>query len=493
MKDLNSILEDVRTLERSGPDNPKIRSICFDSRLVCKGDVFIAVPGTLTDGHQYISQALDSGALAVICETIPDELKDGVTYVRVNDSAEALGLCASNSYGRPSGKIKVIGITGTNGKTTVASLLYHTFRDAGIKAGLISTVRNMVGERELEASHTTPDALQLHRLLAEMVAGHCNYCFMEVSSHAIHQKRIAGIEFGGGIFTNITHDHLDYHKTFKEYLRVKKSFFDALPSSAFAIINEDDKNGKVMGQNCSASRSSFGMNGMRDYKCRILEHQLDGMHLILDNNDFWTRFAGSFNAYNLLAVYGCAVECGIDKQETLVLLSKQAPVKGRFETLPTMEGITAIVDYAHTPDALRNVLSTIIKVNNSKTGLITVLGAGGNRDASKRPEMGQIAAELSSRVILTSDNPRDESPGDIINQMLSGISEEMKTQVLSIPDRREAIKTAVMLASEGDIILVAGKGHETYQEIKGKKIHFDDREVLEEFLVKPSKNADLSV
>ena len=418
----------------------------------------------------------------LICERIPVDCDHRVTYVRVNDSAEALGIAASNYYGRPSERLKVIGVTGTNGKTTVASLLYHLFRDAGYLSGLLSTVRNRIGDKELEATHTTPDALQLHNLLAKMVKLGCSHCFMEISSHAIHQKRIAGIKFYGGIFTNITHEHLDYHHTFKEYVNVKKSFFDALPSDAFALINTDDKNGRVMVQNCRALAVTYGLAGIPDYKGRILESHLDGMYLIFDDHDLWTRFAGTFNAYNLLAVYGCADRCGIDKQEALTLLSRQVPVKGRFETLHSGSGVTAIVDYAHTPDALRNVLSTISKVKNGKTRLITVVGAGGNRDAAKRPIMGKVAAEFSSQVILTSDNPRFEKPEDIIQQMMDGIPEKRKKRVLSIPDRREAIKTAVMLASSGDIILVAGKGHETYQEIKGTKIHFDDREILEDYL-----------
>lgn len=482
MRRLDSILEGIRVLERVGPDQAQVRSIAFDSRVVEKGDLFVAVTGTKTDGHRFIEQAVVSGARAVICEKIPDDTHAKCTYVRVKDSAEALGLAASNYYDRPSAKIIVIGITGTNGKTTVASLLYQLFQDAGYASGLLSTVRNLVGDREVEATHTTPDALQLHSLLAEMVKQGCSHCFMEVSSHAIHQKRIAGVEFSGGIFTNITHDHLDYHHTFKAYLQTKKAFFDALPAGAFAVVNLDDRNGSVMVQNCKSPVSSYGIKGVRDFKARILESLLDGMHLVLDGHDFWTRFAGAFNANNLLAVYACAVQCGMDKEEALVLLSKQVPVKGRFETLLSSKGVTAIVDYAHTPDALKNVLSTIRQVKNGKKLLITVVGAGGNRDEAKRPVMGQVAVELSNRVILTSDNPRFEKPEDIIQQMMEGVPKEKRKDVLIIPNRREAIKTAVMMASGGDIILVAGKGHETYQEIEGKRIHFDDREVLEEYL-----------
>ena len=479
---LDSILEGIGIFERKGPDNPQIRFIAFDSRRVGKGDLFVAVPGIRTDGHRYIGQAVASGAAAVICERIPEVPVPYCNYVRVKNSAEALGLAASNYYGRPSEKITVIGITGTNGKTTVVSLLYQLFRDAGYESGLLSTVRNLVGDRQMEAIHTTSDALELHRLLAEMVTAGCSYCFMEVSSHAIHQKRIAGIEFSGAIFTNISHEHLDYHHTFKAYLQAKKAFFDALPAEAFALVNMDDKNGGVMVQNCKSPVSSYGMKGVMDFKARIMESHLDGMHLILDEHDFWTRFAGAFNAYNLLAVYACAVLCGMDKQRALVLLSELVPVRGRFETLQSGSGVTAIVDYAHTPDALRNVLSTIKQVKNGKAMLITVVGAGGNRDEAKRPVMGQVAVELSNRVILTSDNPRFEKPEDIIQQMMEGVPEDKRKDVLSIPNRREAIKTAVMMASRGDIILVAGKGHESYQEIEGNKTHFDDREVLEEYL-----------
>ncbi len=405
-----------------------------------------------------------------------------ITYILVRDAALALGWGAAAFYGHPSEKLTVIGITGTNGKTTVATLLYHLYKAAGHAVGLISTVRNMVGDKPLPATHTTPDALQIQQMLSSMVGEGCTYCFMEVSSHAIHQKRTAGIRFGGGIFTNITHEHLDYHKTFREYINVKKAFFDHLPASAFALVNRDDKNGKIMVQNCPATKMTYGLQGIADVKGKILESHLDGMHLILDGFDFWSRLVGKFNAYNLLAVYGCAMMCGMEKEQILTLMSEQMPVEGRFETLHSAMGITGIVDYAHTPDALKNVLATIDNLRNGNTRIITVIGAGGNRDAGKRQVMGQVAADLCQQVILTSDNPRYEKPEEIIEEMMAGVPDDKRNDVLAIPDRREAIKTAVMLAREGDIVLVAGKGHETYQEIEGKKYPFDDMEILKGLL-----------
>ena len=484
MKKLEDILKGIVTLQKTGPENPDIRSICFDSRKVKPEDVFIAVKGTRSDGHDFISQALSDGAVCVICETLPGDPAGDVSFVQVRDSAEALGIAASNYFDRPAEKLRVVGVTGTNGKTTVASLLCQLFEEAGHVSGLLSTVHNRVGKKVLEATHTTPDALQLHSLLAGMVTSGCEYCFMEVSSHAIHQKRIAGIQFSGGIFTNVSHEHLDYHKTFREYIQAKKAFFDKLPGGAFALVNSDDRNGKVMLQNCSATPATYALKSMADYKGRILENHLDGMHLILDGSELWTRFAGDFNAGNLLAVYAAARILGMEKEQALTLLSKLVPVKGRFESLESGSGVTAIVDFAHTPDALKNVLSAIQKIRNGSRKLITVVGAGGNRDSSKRPLMGKVAAELSHRVILTSDNPRFEKPDDIIRQMMDGVPEQYRKQVLSIPDRKEAIKTAIMLSSRGDIILVAGKGHETYQEIEGKKHHFDDREIIEDLFAK---------
>ena len=482
MRTLNDILEKVKVLERKGPGNPPIGSLCFDSREVQDGSVFYAIPGTRSDGHDFIGPAVQAGAVAVICEKMPAGEGGQATYIRVGDAAAALGIGASVYYGDPSEKLKVIGVTGTNGKTTVATLLYHLYTAAGQPAGLISTVRNMVGDQPLPASHTTPDALQINRMLAAMADRGCTHCFMEVSSHALHQKRTEGIRFGGGIFTNITHEHLDYHKTFREYINVKKSFFDNLPASAFALVNRDDKNGKVMVQNCRASIKSYGLQGIADVKGKILESHLDGMHLFLDGFDFWSRLVGRFNAYNLLAVYGCAMMCGMEKEQILTLLSEQMPVEGRFETLRSAKGITGIVDYAHTPDALKNVLTAIENLRNGSTRIITVVGAGGNRDAEKRPVMGQVAADLSQQVILTSDNPRYEKPEEILEAMMEGVPDEKRDDVLVIPDRREAIKTAVRLARKGDIILVAGKGHETYQEIEGERIPFDDREILQGLL-----------
>jgi len=482
LKRLNDILNQVEVLERSGPENLGIKSVFFDSRKVKEGGVFYAIRGTRTDGHDYMDQAIESGAVAIICEKIPDRPVRHISYIRVRDAARALGWGAAAFYGNPSEKLTVIGITGTNGKTTVATLLYQLYMAAGHTVGLISTVRNMVGNKPLPATHTTPDALQIQQMFSSMAGAGCTFCFMEVSSHAIHQKRTAGILFGGGVFTNITHEHLDYHKTFKEYIHVKKAFFDQLPAFAFALVNRDDKNGKIMVQNCPASIKTYGLQGIADVKGKILESHLDGMHLILDGFDFWSRLVGKFNAYNLLAVYGCALMSGLDKEQVLTLLSEQMPVEGRFETLQSAKGITAIVDYAHTPDALKNVLTTIENLANGNTRIITVVGAGGNRDAGKRKVMGQVAVDHSQQVILTSDNPRYEKPEDIIRDMIAGVPENKRNDVLAIPDRREAIKTAIMLAREGDIVLVAGKGHETYQEIEGKKHPFDDREILQGLL-----------
>ncbi|MFC2080982.1 UDP-N-acetylmuramoyl-L-alanyl-D-glutamate--2,6-diaminopimelate ligase [Bacteroidota bacterium] len=482
MKQLHDILKEVKVILQTGPENPVIKSLCFDSRQVDRGSAFFAVPGTITDGHRYIDVALEAGAIAVICERIPEDTAEHVSYVQVEDSASALGMAASSFFSHPSRKLKVIGITGTNGKTTVATLLYNLFTEAGQICGLLSTVRNLIGNTENLASHTTPDSLQINQLLDEMAEAGCRYCFMEVSSHAIHQKRIAGIEFAGGIFTNLSHEHLDYHKTFKNYILAKKAFFDELPAGVFALVNRDDKNGSVMVQNCKASKSRYGLAGPAEMKGKVLESHMDGMKMVIGDREIWTRLVGRFNASNLLAVYGCALLCGMQQEEVLTILSRQAPVRGRFESLHSDEGVTAIIDYAHTPDALKNVLSTIAEVRKGKAGLITVVGAGGNRDTAKRPVMGQVAAEFSTKLILTSDNPRDEKPEEIIDQMMEGISKEKKKKVLSIPDRKQAIKTAIMMASAGDIILVAGKGHETYQEIEGKRYHFDDREILLELM-----------
>lgn len=483
MKQLKDILTNVKVVRRIGPENPTITSLCFDSRRTEKGSAFFAIPGTLTDGHKYIDKAQEAGAHVVVCEKIPAEKAGHVCYVQVKDSGEALGLAAASFFNYPSQKLKVIGVTGTNGKTTIAILLHRIFTEAGHSSGLLSTVKYLIGNTENMASHTTPDPLQINQLFDEMVEAGCRYCFMEVSSHAIHQKRIAGIKFAGWIFSNITHEHLDYHKTFKEYIQTKKAFFDDLSPDAFALVNRDDKNGKVMVQNCRADVSSYGLVGPADVKGKILESHMDGMQLMIDETEIWARLVGQFNASNLLAVYGCAVKCGLEKDEVLMILSRQTAVKGRFETLQSDDGITAIVDYAHTPDALKNVLSTIVNVCKEKFQLIIVMGAGGNRDTAKRPKMGRMASKYSGKIILTSDNPRDEKPEEIIRQMMKGIPVDKQKGVLIIPDRREAIKTAVMLAAKGDIILVAGKGHESHQEIEGKRYHFNDMEVLQDFLI----------
>jgi UDP-N-acetylmuramoyl-L-alanyl-D-glutamate--2,6-diaminopimelate ligase len=482
LKKLHDILNRVKIIRRVGPENPVISSLCFDSRRADGGSVFFALPGTITNGHEYIDTAAGAGSVAIVCEKMPRRRTEGVAYVQVEHSAVALGYAASDFYGRPSEQLSLIGVTGTNGKTTVATLLHRLFTESGQSAGLLSTVRNLVREQEYPATHTTPDPLQVNRLLADMAEAGCSHCFMEVSSHAIHQRRIEGLKFAGGIFTNITHEHLDYHGTFRDYINTKKSFFDGLPDGAFALVNRDDKNSQVMVQNCRATVRTFGLYHPADTKGKILESHLDGMQMVIDEQELWTRLAGKFNAYNLLAVYGCALICGMEKKETLTCLSRQAPVRGRFETIRSKGGITAIVDYAHTPDALENVLSTIVQVRSGTSRLITVVGAGGDRDTGKRPLMGKVAADFSERLILTSDNPRSEKPEEIIRQMLGGVPDEKKKEVLAIPDRREAIKTAVMLASEGDVILVAGKGHESYQEIAGKRYHFNDLEVLREFL-----------
>lgn len=482
MKQLNDILSDVKVAGREGPQDPTISSLCFDSREAGKGSAFFALPGTLTDGHNYIDSAIEAGSHAVICERLPENRAEYVCYVMVEDAAEALGLASASFYDHPSERLRIIGVTGTNGKTTIATLLHAVFTEAGYPSGLLSTIRYLVGTAENKASHTTPDPLRINRLLNEMAEAGCSYCFMEVSSHAIHQKRIAGIGFSGGIFSNISHDHLDYHKTFREYIDAKKSFFDALPKKAFALTNMDDRNGEVMVQNCKAQLSTYGLGGPANFKGRIIESHMDGMQMMIDDTETWVRLTGGFNASNLLAVYGCAVLCGLDKETALTIISRQSPVRGRFEVWNSPAGITAVVDYAHTPDALKNVLGTINQLRSKTSQLLCVVGAGGNRDADKRPEMGRIAAELSQKLILTSDNPRDEEPGEIIQQMMEGVPEGKRKKVLSISDRKEAIKTAVLLASQGDVILVAGKGHESYQEIRGRKHHFDDMEVLQELM-----------
>ncbi|MCX6257003.1 MAG: UDP-N-acetylmuramoyl-L-alanyl-D-glutamate--2,6-diaminopimelate ligase [Bacteroidia bacterium] len=478
VKLLSSLLKDLKVDEVTGNTDIYINQVCFDSRKAGKDDLFIAVPGTITDGHQYISQTVSNGVVAVVCEQMPAVKDPGVVYVRVNDTNTALALIAASYYDHPSEKLKLIGVTGTNGKTTIATLSYCLFTKLGFTAGLISTICNYVAGMTSIATHTTPDPLQINFLLNEMVEAGCEYCFMEVSSHSVVQKRIAGLNFTGGVFTNLTHDHLDYHKTFDEYLKAKKKFFDDLPSDAFALTNIDDRNGSVMIQNTKARKISYALKTDADFKCRILEHHFNGMSLVINDKETWTRFIGGFNAYNLLAVFAIAIIDGQKPEEVLPLMSSLVPVDGRFETLYSAEGIIAIVDYAHTPDAIRNVLSTISQIRRGDERVITVTGAGGDRDRTKRPVMAQIAAEMSNLVILTSDNPRSEDPAEIIEEMMKGIDISRKQKVAVIVNRSEAIKTACMMAVKNDIILVAGKGHETYQEISGIKHHFDDHEEI---------------
>jgi UDP-N-acetylmuramoyl-L-alanyl-D-glutamate--2,6-diaminopimelate ligase len=482
MKTLRDILYKVALTEVIGTTDEAVTSVQFDSRKVSDGCLFVAVKGTLTDGHKYINQCIEKGATAIICEIIPDETKKGVTYLAVKDSAEALGIVASNFYDQPSAKLKLVGITGTNGKTTIATLLFNMFRKLGYKVGLISTVQNQINEKILPSTHTTPDALELNKILADMVAQGCTHCFMEVSSHAVVQRRIAGVSFTGAVFTNITHDHLDFHKTFEEYIKAKKKFFDDLPMSAFALVNKDDANGMVMLQNTKAKKRTFALKSAADYKCKVMENTLTGLVLTIDGRELWTKLIGAFNAYNLLGIYATAVLLGENKEDVLKTLSALDAVEGRFQYTKSPNGTIGIVDYAHTPDALENVLSTINEVRTPKEKVITVVGCGGDRDKTKRPVMAAIACEKSDKVILTSDNPRSEDPTEIIHEMEKGINPVHKKKTISIVDRREAIKTACHMAEKGDIILLAGKGHEKYQEIKGVKHPFDDMEILSENL-----------
>ncbi len=476
--DINKLFEDIKVSEWVGDKNVNIASIAADSRKVQKDSLFVAVRGVNIDGHQFINQVIEAGASVVVCEAVPDNRPSNVLFVVVENSAIALGQLASNWYGRPSENLKLVGITGTNGKTTTVTLLHRMATQLGYKAGLLSTVRNIIGTQEVEATQTTPDPLQMHRLIAEMVKIGCDYCFMEVSSHAAHQHRIAGLKFAGAIFSNLTQDHLDYHKTFADYRDAKKMFFDGLTADAFALVNVDDKNGRVMLQNCAAHKYTYALQTMADFRCKVVESSFEGMQLEIDGTDVWTRFVGNFNAYNLLAVYSASILLGFKKDEVLTVLSSLGAVDGRFQCLRSKSGKTAIVDYAHTPDAIENVLKTIKNVIDNQHNIITVTGAGGNRDKGKRPIMADIATQLSNRVILTSDNPRNERPDDIIADMKAGVKPEFNNRVLCITDRTEAIRTACMLAQSGDVILVAGKGHETYQEVNGVKHHFDDREVI---------------
>ena len=480
MKKLIDLVKNIPTVSVTGNLNIPILEISFDSRNVNPGTVFVAIRGTASDGHTYIADAVRKGVSAVICEEIPDAIRQDVTFIIVEDTASALGMICAEFYDNPSQALTLVGITGTNGKTTTATLLYELFRKMGYKAGLISTVANYIDGQQSEATLTTPDALQLNKLMAQMVRQGCEYCFMEVSSHAIVQQRIAGLHFAGGVFTNLTHEHLDYHKTFADYRDAKKAFFDNLPETAFALVNKDDRNGMIMVQNTKASVKTFAMKSMADFRCRLVENDFEGMLLHIDTREAWMQLIGEFNACNMLAVYAVAVLMGQKPEETLTAMSTLKPVDGRFEVIRSDNGVTAIVDYAHTPDALENVLKTIRGVLSSQQSgqIITVVGCGGDRDKTKRPAMAKIAVAGSSRVILTSDNPRSEEPEEIINDMLAGLSAEQRRNSLAITDRREAIRAACMMAAPGDVVLVAGKGHETYQIVKGVRSHFDDREII---------------
>ncbi|MDR1342094.1 MAG: UDP-N-acetylmuramoyl-L-alanyl-D-glutamate--2,6-diaminopimelate ligase [Prevotellaceae bacterium] len=473
------ILKQTGSTEVHGNADVDVTSISSSSRDAGQGSCFVALRGTQTDGHTFIPGAVAGGAVAVICEQLPDTLNPDVCYAVVKSSSSAAGLAASAFYGNPSRKLKLVGVTGTNGKTTIATLLYRLFKALGFKVGLISTVVYRIDDKAVEATHTTPDAITINRMLREMVERGCSYCFMEVSSHAVVQRRIDGLHFVGGIFTNLTHDHLDYHRTFEEYLKAKKMFFDSLPKEAFALTNADERNGKVMVQNTKAQVKTYGLRTPADFKCRMVEQHMDGMLLDLNGTELWTKLIGDFNAYNVSAVYGAAMLLGVPHDEAVRIVSTLGAVAGRFEYVKSGTGVTAIVDYAHTPDALANVLGTINRLRRDGQKLITVVGCGGNRDRTKRPIMAHEATENSDAVILTSDNPREENPADILAEMYAGVSAEARKRTTVIADRREAIKTAVMLAQKGDIILVAGKGHENYQIVGKEKIHFDDKEALE--------------
>ena len=478
---LSEILVNVNVKSILGNADVEITDVNIDSRRIAPGHLFVAIKGTVTDGHRFIPKALELGAKAILCEDLPETLAEGVTYVQVESTEQSVGPAATTFHGNPSRKLKLVGVTGTNGKTTIATLLYNMFRKLGYKCGLLSTVCNYIEGEPIPADHTTPDPIELNRLLARMVAAGCQYVFMECSSHAIAQHRIWGLTFAGGIFTNLTRDHLDYHKTVENYRNAKKAFFDMLPREAFAITNADDKNGLFMVQNTKATVKTYSIRAMADFKARIIECHFEGMYLEMDGHEVGVQFIGKFNVSNLLAVYGAARMLGEQPEDILLVLSTLKSVAGRLEPIRSAEGVTAIVDYAHTPDALDNVLRAIHEVLDGKDGqIITVCGAGGNRDKGKRPLMAQEAVKQSDRVIITSDNPRFEEPQDIINDMLAGLDQKQLKKVVAITDRREAIKTAVMLAQKGDVILIAGKGHEDYQEIKGVKHHFDDREVVRE-------------
>jgi len=479
---LQDILYGVAITKLVGITNREVSALTFDSRQVVKDSVFFAIKGSLSDGHAYIDQTIDAGAVVVICEEMPQTFEDHVTYIQVEDSHVVLGKMAANFYGHPSSKLKLIGITGTNGKTTIATLLFKLFRELGYKVGLISTVQNQINDEVIPATHTTPNPIALNELLNHMADTGCDFCFMEVSSHAVAQHRIEGLDFAGGVFSNLTHDHLDFHKTFDNYLKAKKGFFDVLPRTAFALVNTDDKNGAVMLQNTKALKKTYALKQLADFKAKIIENRFSGLNLEIDHVDVFFKLVGSFNAYNLLAVYGTAMMLGEDKFNVLTLLSNLTGAEGRFDYVSNKQQIIGIVDYAHTPDAVQNVLSTIQDIRKGTEQVITIIGCGGDRDKTKRPIMAQVACDWSDKVILTSDNPRTENPQTIVEEMEVGVSPSNKRKTLTIVDRKEAIKTACHLAKPGDIILLAGKGHEKYQEINGVRYHFDDKEILMEQL-----------
>lgn len=478
---LSDLLRDIQYTRVVLPkDEVNVHGVNIDSRLVKEGDMFIAVKGTQTDGHEYIPAAEEKGAVAIVCERMPEKQNANIAYIVVEDAQAASGKLATTFFGNPSQRVKLVGVTGTNGKTTIATLLYRLFMEMGHRCGLLSTVCNYINDKAYPSTHTTPDAISLNRMLALMVEDGCEYVFMEVSSHALAQERVGGLEFTGGIFTNLTRDHMDFHETMDNYLKAKKSFFDNLPRHSFAMTNIDDKNGPVMVQNCRGDIKTYSARTLGDYKARLIETHLDGMVLQFNNREFNTLLTGRFNISNLLAIYGTAVELGKEPEDVLRVMSTLRPVSGRFETIHSKDGISAIVDYAHTPDAIKSVLGTVKEVVRGQGSIITVIGAGGNRDKGKRPIMAVEAVKGSNRVILTSDNPRNEEPQDIINDMLAGLNDEQKKSVLTITDRKEAIRTACALAQKGDVVVVAGKGHEDYQEIKGVKHHFDDKEIIRE-------------
>lgn len=476
---LKDILHAIPVQEVVGQLDVEVTSLCFDSRQANEGSLFVAVRGVHTDGHLFVEKAIQQGCTLIMVEEMPAEKSEGVTYMMVADTAYALGIAAGNFYGNPSRELKLVGVTGTNGKTTIATLLFNLFTALGYHVGLLSTVQNQIGERIIPATHTTPDPVALNALLRDMVDEGCDYCFMEVSSHAVVQQRIAGLRFAGGIFSNITHDHLDFHKTFDNYIKAKKKFFDDLDRFAFALTNGDEKNGSVMLQNTFAHKKTYGLKGVADFKAKIIESHFDGMLLNIEGHEVWVKLVGEFNAYNILAVYGAAILLEQETVKVLTALSQITGAEGRFEAITSKNGVIGIVDYAHTPDAVANVLSTINNLRKKEQQIITVLGCGGDRDKTKRPEMAEVAAKMSDKVIITSDNPRTEDPVQIIKDMEPGIPSDRKKNVFSITDRREAIRAACHLAQPGDIVLVAGKGHEKYQDINGVKHHFDDREELE--------------